>query len=271
MRPLARSITAISALACSLAHGQYAAKVTVNSGNSFVVKQLNIQGDRLKSDTGLASTSLSMIKSVEFRFSGINLNMCETMFRSGDRNALESLLKQYVGPVAKYSYLSGNMGDYLLWMLRVQYWNGKASDAANTAKQLIQTNVPEYIDASTLYSTMMLLDQGKPDEAQAAFSSVADPEALSVPMAEYIRGKLALEAGEYRDAMKHTAQIVAFHSLDPEWMAPATGLEALIYQQTGQLKKADTVATELMIAYPGTRWSKLGETIKKETTGTSGG
>lgn len=255
----------------SAVQAQYQAKVTVNSGNSFVVKQLNIQGDRLVSDTGQASTSIAMVKEVEFRFAGINVPMCESMFRSGDRKALEGLLVQYVAPVAQYSYLPGNLGEYLVWLLRVQYWNGNQEAMAKTIAQIRQTNHPAHLDAASLYFAMLLLDQGKAGDAKTVFAGVANPEAVSVPMAEYLRGKIALEEGNPRQSMLHVARILALHSREAEWLAPATVLEARIYQQTGRPEKAVVVANELIMAYPGTQWSALGEQIKKEATGKLGG
>jgi hypothetical protein len=253
------------------AHAQYAAKVTLNSGNSFVVQKLNIVNGRLQSDSGQASSSLSMIQEVEFRFAGINLKMCQSMFRSGDRRSLESLLNQYVGPVVQFSNLPGNLGDYLVWLVRVQYWNGNTSGATESIRILRQLKDPAHVNMANLYFAMLLLDQNKPDQARTVFASIEDPDAVSAPMAEYIRGKLALADGDHRQAMQHAAKIIAFHSRDPEWLPPATGLEALIYQQTGQLKKAETVANELMMAYPGTQWSRLGERIKQEAIGNAGG
>jgi tetratricopeptide (TPR) repeat protein len=265
----------ISVLICSaaplFAQTEYAAKVTVNSGNSFVVKKLNIQGDRLYPETGNSFTSLSMIKALEFRFSGISLGMCESMFRTGDRKALEGLIEQNVGPLAQYSNLPTNLGDYLVWWMKVQYWNGNETGAGRTIGYIRQTGNQAYIDEASMYFTLMLLNQGKLENAKTVFSSVGNPREISVPMTEYIEGLFALEAGELRNAMRKVAQLVAFHSRNEEWMPPATVLEAQIYQQLGQPQKAEAVANELIIAYPNSRWSKLGETIKMESTGTRGG
>jgi hypothetical protein len=253
------------------AQAQYAAKITVNSGNSFVVKQLDIRGGRLYAEGGQASTSVSTIKDLEFRFAGIDLRLCESMFRSGDRKALESLLDQYVAPVVQYSDLPGNLGDYLVWRLRVQYWNGNTAAVGRSINALRTAADPAHSDEASLYFVLQLLDKGQLDDAKAVFNSVSDPSGLSVPMSEYIRGRFAVETGDYRQAMQHVSKILAFHNRDAEWMPPATALEARVYKETGQMAKAETVANELMIAYPGSRWSRLGEKIKKETTGTRGG
>ncbi|MEA2067898.1 MAG: hypothetical protein U9P12_01745 [Verrucomicrobiota bacterium] len=271
MRKTASILLLVSGFGLAAHAQQYAAKVTVTGGNSFVVEKLNIQGDRLFPDAGQSSSSLSMIQMIEFRFSGVGLGLCETMFRSGDRKSLEGLLNQYVSPVAQYGYLPTNLGDYLLWLLRVQYWNGNPVGAAKTIGHIRQTKDQAFIDAASLYYAMMLLDQGKLPDAKTVFSSIGNPEGISVPMAGYIRGKIALEEGDPRGAMQQVARIVAFHGRDPEWMAPATVLEARIYQRLGQPRKAAAVANELMIAYPGTQWSKLGAQIKKESTGNAGG
>ena len=255
----------------SLFAQDYAAKVTVNSGNSFVVKKLNIQGDRLYQESGQSSTSLSMVKEIEFRFSSLSLGICERMFESGDRKALENLLNMNVGPVAEYSYLSTNLGEYLVWLLKTQSWNGNVAGMGKTIGQLRQTKNPRLIAEASLYFTMMLLDQGKVENAKTIFSSVDDPASISIPMTEYIMGKIALDEGDSRKAMQHVARIVAFHGRDAEWMPPATVLEARVYQMLGQPEKAQAVANELILAYPGTQWSRQGEAIMMETNGTQGG
>jgi hypothetical protein len=266
------SILALLALASTaVAQSEYAAKVTVNSGSSFVVKNLNIKGDRLYAETGSASSSLSMISLIEFRFSGVSLPFCEKMFYTGDRKSLESLLEQSVGPVAQYSYLPTNLGDYLVWMLKAQYWNGNEAGLGKTISLIRAEKDQPHVDVASLYFVMLLIDQGKTEDAKRVFASVPQPGAVSVPMAEYIQGKFALEEGDPRLAMQHVARILAFHSRDAEWLAPATLLEAQIYQRLGQPQKAVAVANELMIAYPGTQWSTLGAQIKKESTGNAGG
>ncbi|MBT8043191.1 MAG: hypothetical protein KJN67_02745 [Pontiella sp.] len=253
------------------ANAQYAAKITVGSGNSFVVNRLNIRDNRLYSNDGQSSSSLAMVKQIEFRFTGLGLAMCEKMFRSGDLKSLESLLNQYVAPVARHSALPTNLGDYLLWMVRVQYWNENQPGMSKSIGHLRQTNNQALIDAASLYFVMLLIDQGKLADAKTVFASVAEPDKVSVPMAEYIRGRMAYEERDSRAAMQHVARIIAFHSRDPEWMPPATALEALVYQQLGQPQKAAVVADEMIIAYPGTRWSTLGEKIKMESMGNTGG
>ncbi|WP_372798458.1 tol-pal system YbgF family protein [Pontiella sp.] len=271
MKMILAAAAALWVAGSAAAQSDYAAKVTVNSGNSFVVKQLKIQGDRLYQTTGSSSVALSMVELIEFRFSGVSLNMCESMFYRGDRKALEGLLEQSIGPVAQYSNLPTNLGRYLVWWLRAQYWNGSDAAAGRTIGYIRQTGQQELIDIASMYFTVMLLDQGKPDSARTVFSSIGNPAAVSVPMSEYIQGRLALLSGDTRGAMQRVAQIVAFHGRDEEWMPPATVLEAQIYQQMGLPHKAAAVAEELMIAYPDSNWSREGEKIKMESTGTRGG
>jgi tetratricopeptide (TPR) repeat protein len=266
------TVAAVGAMALSLtAFGQYAARVELNAGNSFVVKQLNIKNDRLYRDAGESSTAVPMIRNIEIRFTTVSLAMCDKMFRSGDLKALESILLENVQPLARHSHLSENLNVYLVWLVRVQYWNGNPAGATAIIKNLRSSNKPVYVDTASLYFTLLLLDQGKIDNAESVFASVADPDSISHPMAEYIRGRFAFVKGDYREAMQRAAEIVAFHALDAEWMAPATALEAETYLKMGRMEKAAAVAEELMLAYPGTSWSRAGERIKMETTGKHGG
>ncbi len=249
---------------------QYAAQVTVQSGNSFVVKHLNIEGKRLYSDDRKVSTSTDMIKDLEFRFTGFDLGICQRMFFAGDYAALEELMDRYVMPVTQYVNIPGNLGKYLIWMLRTQYWTENRAGMLRTIQLLEQTNTPDYMDAANLYLCLQMLDSGKADEAKVLFEKVETPDRLSAAMAGYLRGRFALAAGDYREAMRHVAEVIAFHGRDPEWMAPTTALEAQIYQFAGQPAKAALVAEELVLAYPGSRWSDLGKQIQQETTGNRG-
>ena len=248
----------------SLAQGQFVAKISLNTGNSLVVHELNIRGDRIYSDTGQASSSVASIKELEFSYSGIDLNMCESMFRSGDRKTLETLLNQYVGPTLQYSDIPGNIGDYMEWMLRVQIWNNNDSDAEQSISRMRNMADEKVIDFANMYYVYLLLEQNKIESAQTVFDQVMNPDAVSKPMTEYVRGRLAADLGNYRQAMQHISTVLAFHSRDIEWMPPTTALEAKIYTLTGQPKKAETIAHELTMAYPGTQWSELGENIMEK-------
>jgi hypothetical protein len=246
------------------AQAQYAAKISLKTGNSFVVKKLNIKGDRLYPDAGQSSTSVSSISKIEFRYAGIDLKMCESMFRSGDLKSLNSLLNQYVAPTLQYSHLPTNINDYLTWMLRVQVWSGNQTTAEKTIGIMRKMEDGHAVDTANMYFSYLLLEQGKAESAQTVFDQVLDPASVSVAMTEYIRGRLAFERGDYRRTMQQLSKVLAFHSRNVEWMPPTTVLEAQVYKQTGQLKKAGTVANELIMAYPGTPWSELGEDLKKE-------
>lgn len=243
---------------------EYAAKITVNTGSSFVVKKINIRNDRLYSDNGKASTSVDSIKYIEFRYIGINLNLCKSMYRMGDRKSLESLLNQYVGPTTKYSYIPGNIGSYLEWLLRVQIWNRNYEDAKKTIATLRSMPNPDGVQRANLYFVFLLLEQEDVTSAKKVFDSITERNAASPAMLEYLTGRIAYERGDYDQAMQSVAKILAFHSRDIEWMPPTTLLEAKIYKAKGQSEKVIAVADELIMAYPGTEWCTFGEEIKKE-------
>ncbi len=255
----------------AFAQSEYAAKVTLNTGQSFVVPHLDVQGERLMRTGGTSSVALSMVESIEFRFTGVSLSMCESMFSHGDRKALEGVLEQSIGPAAQFCSLPTNLGPYLLWWLRCQFWNGSQAGAGRTIGYIRQTGRPELIDAAGMYFVLMLLDQDKPENARTVWESVADPAAVSKPMTAYIQGRLALEAGDPQRAMRYAAELAAFYRRDEEWMPPATLLEAQIYQKMGQPLKAAAAAEELILAYPDSQWSEQGRKIKMESTGTGGG
>lgn len=270
-RTLKSSMVLAVLLGAAVASAQYSARVTVSSGSSFTVQQLNIRGGELVTEGGQVSTALSSIRSIDFSFTGLGLQMCEELFRAGKYRQLGALLDQYVTPVEQYAHLPGNLGEYLLWQLRVQYWNQEKSAVTETLRRIRKVGRIELLEQANLYYALMLIDQGRAADAKAIFAGISDTAKIPAALKAYYEAQMAMSYGEYRSAMRHVAQIIAFHSRDPEWLPPATVLEAQIYQEMGQTKKAEIVANELIMAYPGSQWSRQGEELIKEATGKRGG
>lgn len=246
------------------ASAQYAAKITLSSDRSWISKTVAVKEGMMLSETGKFTIPVASVKNVEFRFEGVTLKMCKDYFRSGDYQTMLNALKQNVAPVIPYSYLPGNLCDYLLWMARGQYWKGDYAGAAETVALIRKSPDQQTANVGALYDVLLLIEAKKIDEAAAALGAINNPEETSAPMAHYVRGRLAFEQFHFRDAIKYFAQILAFHTRDREWMPAATWMEARVYMETDQPKKAASVAGELMMAYPGTQWSGLGEQITKQ-------
>lgn len=243
---------------------EYGAKITLNSDRSWVTKQVAAKDGFLLSESGRFTVKEDTVKSIEFRFAGNTLTRCQAMFVAGEYTKMDMMLEEQIGTVIRYSYLPTNLGDYLVWQLRARYWDGKETEALQSIEALRRSPHSKDTRTAELYHVLILLDQSKVDEAINAYKLIQSPEEISLPMTRYIKGRIAFQQYRYRDAIKEISKILAFHSLDKEWMPAATWMESRIYLQTNQPAKASLVADELILVYSGTKWVDRGKEIKQK-------
>ena len=203
------------------------------------------------------------VAQVEFRFQDVDFKKCDQMFREGKYAELDELLEKTLQPVLVFNYLPGNLSDYLAWQLKAQFWSASYVAARKTAALIHQGNSdPRNIAISGIYKVVALLDTRKFSEADAAFKALENPDELAPAMSDYIRARLADHQEKYREALLHISALAIYHGRDAEWLPSATLLEGQIYKKTNRPEAAKNVAEELMIGYPGTRWSRAGEELK---------
>jgi tetratricopeptide (TPR) repeat protein len=246
--------------------GQYAAKITLKSDRSWVTKRVEIKNNFMVSESGKATIPLDSVKSIEFRFSMISPSMCEKYFRAGDLESLASALSKHVGPVMQYSTFEGNLGEYVQWLLRAQFWLKDYAGAAESIDLLKGMPGGQYNNLAEAYRVLILLENKRLAEAEAAWGSL-NREGVPESMMAYVAAAYALERKHYREAIEAIAAILVFHTRDGEWMPAALALEAQVYMENGRMEQAGFVADELMMSYPGTMWSRIGEAFKKKING----
>lgn len=175
---------------------------------------------------------------------------CEALFKAGKFEQLEKSLSG-----------AGNPDGFLAWQMKVQFWNGQYAEMRKTADILKQRS-PAFFGLAGMYSALALIEQNQPDNAALVFAAVNNAEAVSAPMALFVRARLAMAKREYRDALQNMARIVAQYDRDPEWMPAATLYEGLIYKRTGYLDAAGNVAKELIENYPDGYWGRRAGELK---------
>ncbi len=198
----------------------------------------------------------SRISRMDFEFDGgLTAQQCETLFSKGAFDQLEQTLTAGLKQIVPFSGLPGNLDVYLTWLMKVQYWNGHYAEMNKTVELLRQRNAPSSGIAG-LYAVLSAVEQKQSDEAEKMFAAINSPETVSVPMALFIRARLAIAKREYRTALQSLAGIVVQYSRDPEWMPAATLYEGLVYKRTGYLDAAGNVSKELIENYPDGYWAR---------------
>jgi hypothetical protein len=92
----------------------------------------------------------------------------------------------------------------------------------------------------------------------AAGSVQAGPEASAL----FESARLAVEQGQFTEALQNLAQITIVHSRDGEWVPAALFYEGVVYKKTGQPEAAAYVAEELTVGWPTSDWSRRTEELK---------
>jgi len=202
------------------------------------------------------------ITRIDFDFGPeLTLEKCTDQFKKGLLDELRKALSPVLQKTSPFSALPGNLEEFLILQMKVQFWTGQYSEMAATAAALSRRESPA-ADLGALYEVLVLIERGRTADAEAAFKAMGRPDAVSAPMALFIRARLAMAAREYREALQLLARIVAGHSRDPEWMPAATLYEGLSYKRTGYLDAAGNVSKELIGKYPGGYWSRRAEELK---------
>jgi hypothetical protein len=208
------------------------------------------------------SLPFSRITRIDFDFGpDLTLEKCAEQFKAGLFNELSKKITPVLEKTAPFAVLPGNLEEFLILQMKVQFWTGQYSEAAATAEVLKRRASPS-AGLGALYAVLVLIEQGRTADAEAAFKAIGHPESVSAPMDLFIRARLAMAAREYRGSLQLLARIVAGHSRDPEWMPAATFYEGVSYKRTGYLEAAGNVSKELTEKYPGGYWSRRAEELK---------
>lgn len=254
----------------SLAQSEFVAQITMKGGRQQAVSKLTWRDQYfLEAPESKASIPAEAIERISFRFTYIDLAMCETLFRTGEWTKLESLLQTHVEPLRKMARFSSNLGDYFVWQLRMEFWNGRLGAAEKSIALLRNFSDQRYAPFVQLYQVLIDLERGKePDPA--LYELALGMHEIPAAMRLFVRAALAYADTDYKVALQKLAKISIEHSREQEWMPAALEMEARIYLNTGRFKEAGDAADELIMAFPGTPWVEKGKKIKKQITASGG-
>jgi len=191
----------------------------------------------------------------------LTLEKCEEMFKAGSFDELSRGLSPILEQTLPFAALPGNLEEFLIFQMKAQFWTGQYSAMEITAEALKRRRSPA-ADLGALYNVLVLIEQRRSADADAAFKAIGRPDEVSAPMALFIRARLAMEDRNFREALRLLARVVVLYSRDPEWVPAATLYEGLSYKRTGHVASAGNVSRELKERYPGGYWSRRAEELK---------
>ena len=114
-----------------------------------------------------------------------------------------------------------------------------------------------------LYVTLIAL-AGLAASAQETTSAATPVVELSAAGKLYEQAVAQRENGEPKLAVQTTAQIIALHAQDKEWLPKAELLSAKLYVELNLLECADATARQVEIIYEGTDAAEEAAAIRTE-------
>ncbi len=236
------------------------ARITYDKGVSVNVENPVARDNAVVLPQGVLP--FSRISRIDFEFGdGLTAEKCGILFKSGAIDSLEKLLTAALKQADPFMNLPGNLDVYLTWQMKVQFWNGRYAEMNKTVDLLRKRNAPSS-GLTGMYTTLAMAEQNRNDDAAKIFAAVDKADAISEPMALFVRARLAMTKREYRQALQYLARVVILHDKDTEWVPAATLYEGLVYKRTGYLEAAGNVAKELVERYPDGYWTRRAEELK---------
>lgn len=263
MRLMKTAAAAAVLMAALGVFAEYEAKITFNNGAVRTVKNLVVQGGKLILAKENLQVPFDQIQGVTFEFEDpLTPDACEVFLK---RAAYKEMLKKvngFLAPVEAALPVADQLDVYVQYRMRAAFWAGQYNIVESDAK-LLQAKNSEYAPLSRLYQVLVLLEKDAKDPAAAqAVAQIDNPEDISKPIAEFIRGRLAMAARKYDVALQHFSNVIVYHGRDPEWAPAAAFYEGNVYKRTGYLESASNIADELKIAYPDADWGRRADELK---------
>lgn len=246
-----------------IAQAAYEVEITFQNGARRTVDNLVVQAGKVVLAKENLSVPFDQIKSANFTFEEpLTEEACNGFLKRGDYQALVTRLNEFLAPVNQGLALPGNLDMYVQYKMRACFWTKQYSEALASA-DILEKNNSGYAPLAGLYRVLIMMEQGKSDDAVAqAFSDIRNPEKISGAITEYIGGRLAMDKRQYESALQHFSNVLVFYDRDPEWVPAATFQEGLVYKKTGYLESAANIVKEFKIAYPEGYWSIRADELK---------
>jgi hypothetical protein len=237
-------------------------KVTMQNGVVRDMDSLTLREGRIFLPAENIQIPLAQAASVEFVFAGFSIEQCRALFDQGDYDGIIRKLADEKSSLIAAASLQGNAAEWLRLLFRAQFYSGDVAALRSTAQTLRTAGSP--LSAETVpYEILALIGDGRITEATKAFDTWKPADGAA---AEFIRARLSVAGGDYKQALQHLARLQTFYYRETEWLPPAVFLEGQIYKKTGQVRATAYVAEELNRSWPGSVWSRRAAELKESET-----
>jgi tetratricopeptide (TPR) repeat protein len=159
-------------------------------------------------------------------------------------------------PFAVYKDIPSNLTRYEAALMELYYYAKQYEKSLAVADRIVgDDRDPALQMKARIYQTLASIDSGDVDTAEALMVKYGwnqESTRDTAPEKLYIKAKLMMLKGEYRQALLEAAKVVVFHSQDPDWMQPSELLCAELYSALGMYDSAEEVCRQILLMYRNT-------------------
>lgn len=252
-----------------------AVKITVGSRTSsgHIVSRT---GDQITfrqiGRTGDVSYPVDAVKEVIFPVE-VDQSLVGNLMQNRMHEELAATLEMALLPFVEYSDMPSNISKYQAVLMELYYKIGEYDKCMSYSSRLLLDGRDEKMQRkATVYQGLALLGAGRIEDAESLFAEQGwAGELAEDATAEdmYVTAKFLLMKKEYTRAMETVAQVIAFHSQDPDWARPAELLCAEAYMQMAVasgnidfLNSAEEVVREIELLYKDTDEADQAQNLK---------
>lgn len=235
--------------------GDYQVKITLKGGAKFSANNVNIINNQLICDTKKSPIKFDLIEFIEFEFTNLTVDICESMAKNNRYVALEGLLEEQFNLI-NYSFesISNNLGIYYYWLLKSQIWNENFLNAEKTIEILKSNTYQEYNNIALMYYSYIKFENDNVMKGKNYFDKINISNDTKNDLYLYLKAKIAFFDKNYIDAQKCLSMIIATSDYKSDWVAPALLFKAEIFLLNGKKDQCLNILNEIRWVYSGTKW-----------------
>lgn len=162
-------------------------------------------------------------------------------------------LDRTLEPFKTFSDVPSNLTKYNALLMELHYKVGNYEKSLQIAERIAADDRDaEKQEKGRIYQALAMIGAGQSEEATALLADYGWDQEINddtAPEKLFITAKFMVLKEEYSKAMELVSKVIAFHSTDQDWIAPAELLCAQVYADLGMFESAEEVCRHIGVFY----------------------
>ena len=251
--------TAVILMAGDLPAKPLPAELVMGSDRVWRGKIISRDGDWIEFISGTSTQPIRIgvgtIQSLNFEVA-VDANRINQLMEQRAFEEVIAIVREMLKPFEEYRDIPSNLTRYEAALMELYYYAKQYEESLAISKKIVTDDRdPALQSKARIYHALALIASGDAAAAQTLVAKYGwnEESTQDTPPEElYIKAKLKMLNGEYRQALLEAAKVVVFHSQDPTWMNPSELLCAELYTALGMYESAEEVCRQILLMYRNT-------------------